>query len=174
MHPSSLANMQKAIDFIGLPMERSFSVLDIGGRGLKYDRSYKSLFEPYCCKYEIADIQSGNGVTIVMPSEYDIPIKNNEYDIVVSGQTFEHVRNPFRLMNEIKRVTKPSGYIIIIAPSAGPNHDKVDCWRFMRDSFAAIANETKLEIIKDWIDNNKDEKWKDHVFIGRKQLDRQL
>jgi ferritin len=36
----------------------------------------------------------------------------------------------------------------------------------------AIAEETGLEVIADWIDNQSDDKrsimWKDHVFIGKK------
>ncbi len=70
------------------------------------------------------------------------------------------------------RVLKDDGFIIIIAPSSGPRHDIIDCWRFMDDSFKAIAEETNLTVIADWIDKTSDDKkskpWQDHIFIGQK------
>lgn len=170
MHPSSLKNMERAISLIDI--SKKINILDIGGRGLKGDRSYKSMFEKYINEYHIADICEGENVTHVMPDPYKIPITDNYYDLIVSGQTLEHVKNPFRLVQEMKRVLKLSGYLILIAPSAGPRHDSIDCWRFMDDSFKAIAEEVDLKIIADWIDFDATDKksipWKDHVFVGQK------
>jgi SAM-dependent methyltransferase len=170
MHSSSIQNMKKALSLIEL--KKNLSVLDIGGRGLKGDRSYKSLLIDRSNEYHIADIVAGEDVTHVMPSEYTIPSEDNYYDIIVSGQTLEHVKNPFRLVTEIKRVVKFDGFIIIIAPSAGPRHDVRDCWRFMDDAFKAIAEECELKIIANWVDRESTEKdsmkWNDHVFVGQK------
>lgn len=170
MHPSSLKNMQKALRMLNL--STNLKILDIGGRGLGEDRSYYSLLKDICIEYHIADIMDGENVTHVMKDPYTVPADTDCYDLVVSGQTFEHVKNPFKLMQEIKRVVKQNGYIIVIAPSSGPRHDLIDCWRFMDDSFKAIAEEVDLKIIDDWIDFEADDKrsapWKDHVFIGTK------
>ena len=170
MHLSSINNMKKAVTY--LDMSKKYVILDIGGRGLNGDRSYKSVFEKNVVDYHIADIQKGENVTHVMPSEYVIPAVNKFYDIVVSGQTLEHVKNPFKLVIEMTRVLKDQGYLIIIAPSSGPRHDSIDCWRFMDDAFKAIAEECNLKIIADWIDKSATDKesspWKDHVFIGQK------
>jgi SAM-dependent methyltransferase len=162
--------MKKSISYIGLSGKNS--ILDIGGRGLKGDRSYRSIFEQYIREYHIADILEGENVTHVMPGPYSIPAEDNFYDVIVSGQTLEHVKNPFRLVEEMKRVLKINGFIILIAPSAGPRHDLVDCWRFMDDSFKAIAEEVGLKIIANWIDTTTTDKksipWKDHIFVGQK------
>lgn len=170
MHLSSLNNMKKAQSYLSLT--EKYNILDVGGRGLRGDRSYKSLFEDYIKTYDIADIVDGENVTHVMLSPYTIPSVDNYYDIIVSGQTLEHVKNPFRLVAEMKRVLKPNGYIILIAPSNGPRHDLVDCWRFLDDSFKAIAEEVGLTVIADWIDTTSDDKksaiWQDHVFVGQK------
>jgi hypothetical protein len=77
------------------------------------------------------------------------------------------------MIDEMKRVLKVGSYMIIIAPSAGRRHDAVDCWRFMDDSFKAIAEDIgDLEVVADWIDRNaideRSSQWKDHVFIGKK------
>lgn len=157
--------MKKALEYLDL--SKKYVILDVGGRGLKGDRSYKSVFENNIVSYHIADIQKGENVTHVMPAPYVIPSNENYYDIIVSGQTLEHVKNPFRLVAEMKRVLKPNGYLILIAPSTGHRHDSIDCWRFMDDSFKGIAEEIGLTIIADWIDTNS-VKWNDHVFIGQK------
>lgn len=172
MHPSSLKNMQLALSKINIDNLKNLTVLDVGGRGLKEDRSYKSLLLSHSSEYHIADILQGENVTHVMPTPYTLPVDDNFYDLIVSGQTLEHVKNPFRLVREMKRVLKPNGYMILIAPSSGPRHDLVDCWRFMDDSFKAIAEEVEIETVDDWIDHSSEDKkssaWKDHVFIGKK------
>lgn len=172
MHLSSIENMKKATSYID--MTKKYVMLDVGGRELRGDRSYKSIFENNIIDYHIADICDGENVTHVMPSEYTIPSPDKFYDIIVSGQTLEHVNNPFRMVTEMTRVLKDHGYIIIIAPSAGPRHDLRDCWRFMDDAFQAIAKECNLKIIADWIDTStvdkKSSQWKDHVFVGQKIL----
>lgn len=172
MHLSSLENMSRALEIISLDINKKIKILDVGGRGLKGDRSYFSIVGKYSSKYHIADIAEGENVTHVMPDNYKIPSVDNYYDLVVSGQTLEHVKNPFRLVKEMVRVLKKDSYIILIAPSAGPRHDSIDCWRFMDDSFKAIAEECEISIISDWIDSSSTDKksmaWRDHVFVGKK------
>jgi SAM-dependent methyltransferase len=172
MHQSSLENLAKAVKLLSLNENKKIKILDVGGRGLKGDRSYFSIVGNLSSEYHIADIQEGENVTHVMPGEYIIPASDEYYDLIVSGQTLEHVKNPFKLVKEMTRVLKKNSFIIIIAPSTGPRHDVIDCWRFMDDSFKAIAEETELELIADWIDNQSTDKksvmWKDHTFVGKK------
>lgn len=170
MHPSSITNMKKAITY--LPFSPKI-ILDVGGKGNvkgNHDRTYQTLFPN--TTYYVADIEKGPGVTHVMLGYYQLPFADNTFELVVSGQTLEHVSNPFKLVNEMKRVMKPSSFIILIAPSTGPRHDKQDCWRFMNDAFKAIANDVGLKVIADWIDtkapDERSRKWNDHVFVGKK------
>ena len=108
-----------------------------------------------------------------MPGPYTIPLEDESVDLVVSGQTLEHVKNPFRSVTEMTRVLKTGSHIILIAPSAGPRHDSIDCWRFMHDSFKAIAEECGLKVVLDYVDTGpweeRSARWKDHVFIGKKK-----
>ena len=172
MHPSSISNMIKSKNLISLG--ENLTILDVGGRSLKEaaDRSYKGIFKDHCKEYYIADIVTGPGVTHIMPGPYTLPFDDNSIDLIVSGQTLEHVKNPFKSVTEMVRVLKKESYIILIAPSAGPRHDLVDCWRFMDDSFKAIAEEVGLTVIADWVDHSapddRSRKWADHVFIGKK------
>ena len=170
MHPSSLENMRKVKEKYLKHINSESLVLDVGGRGLKYDRSYRSIFPS--CTYYVADIIGGKNVTHVMPGPYELPFDDNTIDLIVSGQTLEHVDNPFKSVAEMKRVLKLNGYIVLIAPSTGPRHDKRDCWRFMDDSWDAIAKDVGLKLVDQWITANapdeRSRKWKDNVFVGKK------
>lgn len=170
-YPSSLKNMQKMKDrWLGtLPL--TAKVLDVGGRGLNADRSYKRIFPQdfYC----IADINPGYGVTHVMPSPYTLPFEDEEFDVVVSGQMLEHCSNPFKSVQEMVRVLKTGGVIILIAPSEGPTHDQQDGWRFKEDAFRFIAEDIgSLSTLQDYIDTSATDKrsarWRDHVFVAKK------
>ena len=173
MHPSSINNMIKARNHKKVTLGTNLTILDVGGRDLNgKDRTYKTIYEDIATNYYTADIVDGEGVSHVMPGPYQLPFESNSIDLVVSGQTLEHVQNPFRSVTEMTRVLKTGCYIILIAPSAGPRHDVIDCWRIMDDGFKAIAKEAGLETVADWIDHKapdeRSRKWRDHIFIGRK------
>lgn len=174
MHPSSRTNMKLARDKIGLALGVELTILDVGGRDIKadQDRSYRSIFKDVCKEYFIADIAKGPNVTHVMPGPYTLPFEDDSIDLIVCGQTLEHVRNPFRSVAEMKRVLKPGRFMILIAPSSGKRHDEVDCWRFMDDAFKSIAGEVGLQVVADWVDrgapDERSARWADHVFVGKK------
>lgn len=167
-----MQNAKKALQYVEIPDKPL--ILDVGGRNNSpKDRSYRSLFGKNVT-YWVTDIEEGPNVDIVM-KEYEVPwgLLSDGPDLVISGQVAEHVRNPFRWIAELKRILKPGGYMILIAPSAGPNHDKVDCWRFMRDSWQAIAEECGLSLVKSWIytgnsGGGRGRKWDDHTAVLKK------
>ena len=136
----------------------------------KLERSYKGLWQDWTKEYFIGDIVDAPSVTHLMKHKYVIPEHSERFDIVVSGQTLEHIANPFKIFDELLRVLKPSGIIVIIVPSAGPRHDK-------KDYFEGIVEESKYEVkvIQDYIDHSagdfRSQKWKDHVFVGQKLED---
>lgn len=174
MHPSSMNNMRRAKSLM-VDLGSNIDILDVGGRSIDIsikDRSYQEIFHDVSNNYYIADIFDGPGVTHVMPGPYTLPFADGAIDLVVSGQTLEHVKNPFRSVVEMFRVLKPGGYICLIAPSAGPKHDNPDCWRIMDDGFQAIAEEVGITTVADWVDRSapdeRSRKWADHIFLGRK------
>ncbi|MBI3485824.1 class I SAM-dependent methyltransferase [Candidatus Daviesbacteria bacterium] len=51
-----------------------------------------------------------------------LPFKDNFFDLVYSAYVFEHLMNPETVMEEARRVLKPKGMLVIIAPNFGsPN-----------------------------------------------------
>ncbi len=101
--------------------------------------------------WETLDIESKNNDNLILSEdEYNYPIKENTYDIVFSAQVMEHVKNIWKWLDELKRITKPNGKIIIIAPASWPYHtapEVVDCWRIYPEGFKVLMEEKQLEII---------------------------
>ena len=78
--------------------------------------------------------------TIVEPHEADLPaltdsrvrtmvgdghaleIEGNQFDTVLSIQVLEHVFEPIRMIEELYRVTKPGGHLIVMVPQTANLH----------------------------------------------------
>ncbi len=87
-----------------------------------------------------------NHIETADPYQYDI--KNDTFDIILSGQVAEHVKKLWLWLNELKRITKPGGYIIMISPVSWPYHeDPVDCWRMYPEAVAALSEECELRLV---------------------------
>ena len=158
MHTSSKVNMQS---FIARYIDGSESVLDVGSFNVN------GTYRPFFKNYTGLDIIEGDNVDIVADEPYAWPIKNNTYDVVVSGQTFEHIEFPKKTMQEIYRVLKPGGLCCIIAPSAGPQHGfPNDYRRYTEHSMIELAEHGKLDVVE--THTTYVGIWKDVMLIARK------
>jgi SAM-dependent methyltransferase len=92
---------------------------------------------------------AGQNVDVVAKDPYKFPLESNSFDLVISGQAFEHIEFPWLTIREIERVLKPGGFAIIIAPSSGPEHRYPnDCWRFYPDGMRALGKWASLDCIE--------------------------
>jgi ubiquinone/menaquinone biosynthesis C-methylase UbiE len=57
-----------------------------------------------------------SNITFIQGSADNIPVKDSYIDIVISFETIEHHDKHEEMMNEIKRVLKPDGILIISSP----------------------------------------------------------
>lgn len=149
MHKSSYLRMEYLIKFY----ERYFAnhkekinILDIGSYG--GNGTYKDIFKDskYC--YTGLDMIEGPNVDFVPKDIYNwSEIKNETFDLVISGQVFEHIEYPWLTIKEIERVLKPSGFAIIIAPNSGIEHKApTDCYRYHADGFKALAKWANFKV----------------------------
>jgi len=58
-------------------------------------------------------------VTKVWDIEKGLPYRDNYFDVVFSRCVFEHMKDQFKLLLEMKRVCKPGGKIVLITDNAG-------------------------------------------------------
>ena len=151
-------------------------VLDVGSYNV--NGCYRELFNNDNFRYSGLDMEKGPNVDIIPKSSYIWEeIKDDEYDVVISGQAFEHIEFFWVTFEEIVRVTKEGGLICIIAPNGFSEHRyPVDCWRFFTDGMVALARYFELELVhahtnagpdidmSDWFSSNE----ADSMLIARK------
>lgn len=57
------------------------------------------------------------GVEFINHSAEELPFEDNSFDVVISLETIEHLDHPEKFIQEIKRVVKPDGTILISCPN---------------------------------------------------------
>jgi SAM-dependent methyltransferase len=126
---------------------RKYRILDLGSYDV--NGSYRPLFQCPDWKYEGADLQPGPNVDIVLADPYSWSFRDNSFNVIISGQAFEHFEFFWLTWKEMARVLKPGGFIFLIVPSCGPEHKfPVDCWRFYADGMRALGKLCRLEVLE--------------------------
>jgi SAM-dependent methyltransferase len=135
MHYTSLKSGEAFSEAYGL---HEGLVIDIGGRDLY--GSLRSFFELQGMKFVCIDMVEDASVDIIVPPGDKLPFEDGSVDLIVSTSCFEHDPCFWLTFKEMTRVIKPSGYIYINAPTAGPYHcHPGDNWRFYSDAGQALA-----------------------------------
>ncbi|MEN6617557.1 MAG: methyltransferase domain-containing protein, partial [Syntrophorhabdus sp.] len=127
---------------------RTIEVLDVGSYGV--NGTYREIFSDRTLfSYTGLDLEPGPNVDYVADDPYSWNgIKDGSFDVIISGQAFEHIEFPWLVMEEISRALKADGMACIVAPSRGPEHKyPVDCWRYYPDGFVALAKWAGLEVL---------------------------
>lgn len=136
---------------IYLNSSKKLDILDMGSLDTtNKNYNYRSIFDLPNWNYVGLDNIEGANVDILIEDYYNISeIEDNSYDVIISGQLFEHLKFFWLTMTEIKRILKPGGFCCIIAPSGGPKHGSLgeDCYRFYEDGMVALARHVDFEIL---------------------------
>ena len=149
MHEGSMLRMEWFVrNFLSpLIVESSLFVLDVGS----YDVNgcYKPLFQDPRLIYKGLDLEHGPNVDIVVKTPYNWDMLNDEsFDVIISGQTIEHIEFFWLTLMEMTRVLKHGGLLCIIAPRGFERHRyPIDCYRYDTDGMAALAKFVKLDLI---------------------------
>lgn len=83
-------------------------------------------------------------LNIVGDAHY-LPFKNDSLDIVYTISVLEHVRKPWVVSDEIYRVLKPGGHVVLDVPFLSAIHDKNDYFRFTDKGIRSLFDEDKFE-----------------------------
>ena len=169
MHQSSFLAMKKFKEDY-LDKNLNLNILDVGA----YDSNekpfnYGIFLNEDNWTYHGMDIKEGPNVDIVVSNIYNwVEIEDESYDVVVSGQAFEHMEFFWETILEINRILKPGGFCCIIAPSTGPVHrNPFDCYRFTSDGMVAIGKYAGFIVLESYT-NHDAPIWKDSVLICKK------
>jgi hypothetical protein len=130
-----------------LDVNKKYKILDIGSLNLCGDAggSYKILFLDSNWEYTGMDILAGPDVDIVGYENI-----KDKYDVIISGQTLEHVGRPWEFMKNLTKYANSGALVCIIAPhTCGFHAHPKDCFRYYPDGMESLfeyAGIEKLEI----------------------------
>jgi demethylmenaquinone methyltransferase/2-methoxy-6-polyprenyl-1,4-benzoquinol methylase len=100
------------------PTNPTLTVLDVGGGLTSVARLFTT---PRKCVLDIcaSELRTGGarfkrGLSYITGSAHQIPFSNDEFDFVFCSNALDHFENPSRAVREMKRVTKPGGYVIVV------------------------------------------------------------
>ncbi|BDR91654.1 methyltransferase domain-containing protein [Vulcanisaeta souniana] len=123
------------------------AVLEVGSRYV--NGSVRPFIERFLKPrlYVGIDLEPGLFVDVVTPAEFMVNVFGvNRFDVVVSTELLEHVRNWRVVVNAMKLVLKPGGLIFIITRSRGfPYHAyPFDFWRYEVGDMARIFRDFEI------------------------------
>lgn len=140
------------------PREKIKTILDVGCgdgnlcnliKGVGIDISKNRLSHAHL-QYKKCNFLQGSG--------YNIPFKNNSFDIVTSIEVIEHLKDPYSVIVELKRVS--SKYVLIQVPynevikeeicihCLKPQYPRGHIHSFNEKRLQSICDDTGLKIIK--------------------------
>jgi SAM-dependent methyltransferase len=128
------------------------------------DKPYEHTFRPYVTEYVGIEHEGVFPKTNASAGErrpdlyYDgnrLPFEDGSFDTVLSIQVLEHTPHPQPLLNEMGRVLRPDGLLILSAPFSARLHEEpYDFFRYTPHGLRAMCSEAGLEVTEVWDQGN--------------------
>lgn len=125
----------------------SGKTLDIGCGQKPYEKVFKST---QYIGLEIDTVENRkNKKADYFYNRNTFPFQNNEFDSVIVNEVLEHVFNPADFLNEIYRVLKPSGMLLMTVPFVWDEHEQPnDYARYSSFGLKHLLEESGFEVIE--------------------------
>jgi SAM-dependent methyltransferase len=122
-------------------VHRCLNQIGSGGRGLDVGAGSSQLHPALIT----VDLVPGPAIDVCASAER-LPFPDGTFDVVVSQELLEHVRDPFRAMQEMRRVLKEGGVVYCQVPFIiGYHPGPTDFWRFTRQGIRELVERAGLE-----------------------------
>lgn len=144
MHETSMITMRKFVEDHDLAEGKV--VVDVGS--YDHNGTYRGLFPG--STYIGADIVGGPNVSVLVGSREWEALK--DVDVVISGQTFEHVEDVPTLLKQVHGILKDGGLLCVIAPSSGPVHSPPWYRIYSAESMTEVVREAGFTVVSCTID----------------------
>jgi SAM-dependent methyltransferase len=153
-------------------------ILEVGSKYV--NGSVRPLIEKFCqpSEYIGIDIEEGKFVDMILPAEEIVNYFGKEvFDVVIATELLEHVKDWRKIIQNMKDVLKPLGYIYITTRSLGfPFHAyPYDFWRYEIEDMQNIFSDFNIiNLIKDpeakgvFLKAQKPENYKPNNLLGYK------
>jgi len=122
------------------------AVLDVGS--LDVAGNPRAVFPPEKYVYRGIDQQAGKNVDqVVNPNSW--PFDDCLFDIVVSSSALEHCYEPWLVIEEMARVLRQDGLLMIVVPWREEIHSHpIDAWRILPDAMKyLLARSGRLKVL---------------------------
>jgi SAM-dependent methyltransferase len=137
--------------YVSDSLRRTARLLDVGSMEVQTRQqllglpaSFRPLW-PGVQQYLGVDLAAGPGVDLVLADPYQYQLPADEFDIVISGSTLEHMERPWLAVREMARVLKPGGLLCIITSARWKEHRyPLDCYRFYPDGLRFLIKDAGL------------------------------
>jgi SAM-dependent methyltransferase len=145
-NPSYLVQRRRRLIFSNwlenIPGDR-LTVLDIGGRY----QPYRPLIQNRLQRYVALDVLSTPLVDVLGKGE-QLPFNSDTFDLVLATGVFEYFPEPRVAANEIHRVLKPGGHLLMSVAAVCPRAVEEEHWRYLPSGLKFVLQPfSKIEII---------------------------
>jgi SAM-dependent methyltransferase len=112
------------------------------------NKPYREIFAPCVQSYIGVDLDGRHSRPDVMAQVLDLPFEAATFDTVLATQVIEHVPQPDRMLQEISRVLKPGGCLILTAPQYWRLHEiPHDYYRFTHYGLRHLVTACGLTVV---------------------------
>jgi SAM-dependent methyltransferase len=132
-------------------LEELAKELPLTGRVLDYgcaDAPYRRFFAPEA-EYVTADLPGNPDALLEIQPDGTLPCPGDSFDVVLSTQVLEHVRDPELYLSECFRVLRPGGRILLSTHGMMVYHpDPVDYWRWTCAGLQRAVHDAGFEVLR--------------------------
>lgn len=123
-------------------------VLDAGAGEGRYKR-YMGRFAYTGLDFAKGDGSWDYGDLDVVGDVLNMPFREGSFDAAVCTQVIEHVPDPLRLLQELRRVVRPGGFILLSSPLGFGEHQvPYDFFRYTSYGLRELARRADLETVR--------------------------
>ncbi len=116
--------------------------LNLGSGIGRFDQYFSKAIKPI----NLDVLSSVIGLDIIADAHF-LPFKDASFDIVYSVAVLEHLERPWVAADEIFRVLRPGGYVVLELPFLNVIHDEHDYFRFTDKGIRALLDERRFESV---------------------------
>jgi SAM-dependent methyltransferase len=132
-------SIREYVEFFSRTVKPASPIYEFGSRqaDIGSDANLRGYF-PDCDEYIGCDMQPGTGVDRIM-NIHSIDMLSESVPTVLCLDTLEHVEYPRRAVEEMTRILKPDGVLLISSLMNFPIHNHPnDYWRFTPEGFHSL------------------------------------